>query len=197
MPLTTEERVELMRRARQAKADKKLAQAEEAEPVVEQAPPQKVKKSRKKNEIAPLPVPVQVIQESESEEEEVVEVPVPAPKKKATPNKFLKLPKIEPQRCCDEKVSHEQPLITDDKPQVINPNIVIPAKKQISKPRQVRASTPSRTLTITDPEPISKLIQDLEDVETKYRPKQVKQPPAPSAPIQITRKDPPLQLFDY
>lgn len=199
MVLTKEDRIELLARARLAKANKKLAETPvvNVEPPVEQPPTPKVKKSRKKNEIAPLPEPVQLIEEDESEDEEVVEAPTPAPKKKATPNKFLKVPKIEPPKCCDEIVSHEQPLITDERPQVIDRNVVIPSKKQISKPRQVRASTPSRTLTITDPAPISELIQDLEDVENRYRPKQVKQPPTPSAPIQITRKEPPLRLFDY
>ena len=202
MVLTKEQRLELLVKARAAKANKKLAQETpdvKIELPEEQPPTPKVKKTRSKKDAIPLPEPVQVIEEDESEEE-VVEAPTPAPKTskaKATPNKFSKLPKIDPPKCCDEKVCHEQPLITDERPQVVDKNIVIPAKKQISKPRQVRASTPSRTLTITDPAPISELIQDLEDVENRYRPKQVKQPPAPYAPIQITRKEPPLRLFDY
>ena len=193
MTLTTEERVEIMRRARQAKANKKLTE----EPVVNVEPPTpKVKKIRKKNEVAPLPEPVQLIEEDDEEEEEVVEVPIPAPKKKTTVNKFSKLPKIEPQKCCDEIVSHEQPLITDDKPQVVD-KIVIPSKNQITKPKKPRASAPVRTLDITEPAPITELINDLEEADMKYRPKQVKPPPTPSAPIKITYKDPPLQLFHY
>ena len=100
MPLTKEDRIELLARARQAKANKKLAETPtvNVEPPVEQPPTPKVKKTRKKNEIAPLPEPVQLIEEDD-EEEEVVEVPIPAPKKKTTVNKFLKLTKIEPQKC--------------------------------------------------------------------------------------------------
>ena len=202
MVLTKEDRIELLARARQAKANKKLAEtpAVVVEPPVEQPPPPKVKKSRKKNEIAPLPEPVHVIQEDDNdeEEEEVIEVPIPAPKKKATPNKFLKLPKIEPQKCCDEKVCHEQPLITDDKPQLVD-NIVIPAKKQITKPRQPRAS--SRTLDIlVEPKAIEEVMEEVKNNDMKYRPqqRQVQQPlPTPSAPISITYKDPPLRLFHY
>ena len=196
MVLTTDERVELMRRARQAKANKRLTEEPvvNIEPPVEQPPTPKVKKSRKKNEIAPLPVPVQLIEEDD-EEEEVVKVP--PPKKKISVSKFFKLPKIEPQKCCDEKVSHEEPLITDDEPQVVDKTIIIPSKKQIAKPRQPRASTPSRTLDITEPAPISELINELEKADIKYHSKQVKPPPTPSAPIKITYKDPPLQLFHY
>lgn len=203
MPLTTEERIELMKRARLAKANKKLADVPvvNVEPPVEQPPTPKVKKSRKKNEIAPLPEPVQIIQEDESEEEaevEVIEVPIPAPKKKAPPNKFLKLPKIEPQKCCDEKVSREEPLITDDKPQILDNNIVIPPKKEIKKPRQPRAS--SRTLDIVaEPKAIEEVMEEVKNNDMKYRAqqKQVQQPPTPSAPIQIIRREPALRLFDY
>ena len=203
MVLTKEDRIELLARARQAKANKKLAEtpAVVIEPPVEQPPPPKVKKSRKKNEIIALPEPVHVIQEDddEEEEEEVIEVPIPAPKKKATPNKFLKLPKIEPQKCCDEKVSCEEPLITDDKPQILDNNVVIPSKKQITKPRQPRAS--SRTLDIlAEPKAIEEVMEEVKNNDMKYRPqqRQVQQPPStPSAPISIIRQDPPLRLFHY
>lgn len=206
MPLTKEDRIELLARARQAKANKKLAQDEivvNVEPPVEQPPTPKVKKSRKKNEIAPLPEPVRLIEEDD-EEEEVIEVPIPVPKKKAVPNKFLKLPKIEPQKCCDEKVSREEPLITDDKPLIVDKNIVIPAKKQITKPRQPRASAPVRSLDIVEyPKEIDDVMEDIVNNDKKYRPQQQRQvqqvhaPSTPSAPIQIIRKDPPLKLFHY
>jgi hypothetical protein len=198
MPLSKEDRIELLARARQAKANKK--QALEQEPVVvnvempaEQPPTPKVKNTRKKNEIAPLPEPVKVILESESDSGESIEVPIP--KKKALPSKWLKLPKVEQQKYSDEKVSKEQYAIDDDKPQNVD-NIVVPAKKEVKKARAPRASAPSRTLTITaEPAPIKELFQDLEQTDMKYRPKQVKQ--APSAPISIKRQDPPLQLFHY
>ena len=194
MVLTTEQRVELLFRAREAKKAKKLASQQtdadvNVEPTVEQPPTPKVKNSRKKNEIAPLPVPVQVIQESESEEE-VIEVPLP--KKKTLPKKWLK--KAEPQKSYDEKVSKEEYVIDDDKPQKVD-NIVIPASKEIKKGRMPRASAPTRTLTLTEPTSIKELTEDLEKTEMKYRPKQVKQ--ASSAPIEIKRQDPPLQIFSY
>ena len=200
MVLTKEDRIELLVRARAAKASKKLAQPVEEEPAVEETPPPKVKKTRSKKEV-PLPEPVQVIQEDESEEEAEVEVPIPAPKKKITPNKFLKLPKIEPQKCCDERVSHEQPLITDETPQVVDKSIIIPSKKQLAKPRQPRASTPVRTLDIMEkPKEIEEVMEEVVNNDKKYRPpqqRQAQQPPTPSAPIKITRKEPALRLFDY
>jgi hypothetical protein len=201
MVLTKEDRIELLKKAREAKANKRAIKEEtedevivNVEPPVVQPETPKVKKTRKKNEIAPLPAPVYVVQESESEEE-VIEVPIPAPKKKSLPAKWLKKAP-EPQKCCDEKVCKEEPLI-DDKPQFVAETIVVPSKSTIKKPKAVRAST--RTLTIPpEPEPIAELIKDLEQSDMKYRPKQVRQSPAPpSAPIQIVRVEPSLRLFDY
>jgi hypothetical protein len=197
MVLTTEQRVELLFRAREAKKAKKLAsqQNEEqpivnVEPTVEQPPTPKVKSNRKKNEIAPLPVPVQVIQENESDtsEEEVIEVPIP--KKKTLPKKWLK--KTEPQKMYDEKVSKEEYVIDDDKPQKVD-NIVIPAGKEIKKGRVPRASAPTRTLTLTEPKAIEEVFEEVKNNDMKYRPKQVKA----SAPIQIKHFDKPLKLFNY
>ena len=197
MPLTTEERVELMKRAREAKANKKLAETPvvNVEQPVEQPPPPKVKKTRKKQE-AVLPEPVQLVIESESEED-VIEAPAPAPKKKALPAKWLKNPKTEPEKvCCDAKLTKEKPVI-DDAPQVVEEKIVIPSKTTLKKPRAPRASTPSRTLTLTEPPPITELIQELEQADKKYRPVQVRQVPPPSAPIQIKRVENAFKLFDY
>lgn len=201
MVLTKEDRIELLKKAREAKANKRAIKEEtedevivNVEPPVVQPETPKVKKTRKKNDIAPLPVPVQVVQESESEEE-AIEVPIPAPKKKSLPAKWLKKTP-EPQKCCDEKVCKEEPII-DDKPQVVEERIVIPSKSTIKKPKAPRAST--RTLTIPpEPEPITELIKDLEQADMKYRPKQVRQSSAPpSAPIIIKHQDPPLKLFQY
>lgn len=201
MVLTQEQRVELLAKARLAKANKKLADAPvvNVEPPVEQPPTPKVKKSRKKNEIAPLPEPVQVIQEDESEEE-VIEVPIPVPKKKSLPVKWLKNPKTEPEKvCCNEKLSKETPVI-DDVPQVVAETIVVPSKKEIKKPRQPRSSAPTRTLTIPpEPAPIEEFLEDMSNDAKKYRPPQKRQPSSapPSAPIQIVRAEPSLRLFDY
>ena len=195
MPLTTEERVELMKRAREAKANKKLAETPvvNVEQPVEQPPPPKIKKTRKKQEV-PLPEPAQVIQVSDEEEE--VEVPIPVPKKKALPTKWLKK-QSEPEKvCCDAKVSKEKYVI-DDEPQVVEEKIVIPSKATLKKPRAPRASTPSRTLTLTEPPPITELIQELEKADMKYRPVQVRQAPPSSAPIQIKRVENAFKLFDY
>lgn len=204
MVLTQEQRVELLARARAAKANKKLSQAEEATPVVnveppvEQPPTPKVKKSRKKQEIIPLPEPVQVIQESEEDEPEPEPepVPVPVPKKKALPKKWLK-PNTEPVKvCCEEKVSKEEPLITDEKPQIVK-HIVIPATKEVKKARVPRAST--RTLEIlAEPRPIEDIFEEVKNNDMKYRPqKKQAPPPTPSAPIQIIKTEGGLRLFDY
>lgn len=194
MVLTTEQRVELLAKARAAKANKKLAEVN-VDPPVEQPETPKVKKSRKKNEVVPLPEPVQVIQESDPEEE-VVAAPAPAPKKKALPVKWLKAAP-EPQKCCDEKVSKEK-FVIDDEPQVVEEHIVVPAKSAIKKPRAPRAST--RTLEIiTEPKPIEEVLEEVKNNDMKYRPPQKRQvsAPPPSAPISISYKDPPLQLFSY
>jgi hypothetical protein len=209
MVLTKEQRIELLAKARLAKANKKASIKEEPDeeqeetPVINVSMPEpepptpKVKKTRKKNEIAPLPVPVQVIQEPDDELDE----PLPIPKKKALPTKWLKNPKTEPERvCCNEKVSKEEYLIDDEKPQIIK-EIVIPAKKEIKKPRVPRSST--RTLDLVEPPPIEEFLQDMSNDAMKYRPPQRRQPTSlppvstPSAPINIVRSEIGLRLFDY
>ena len=180
-----------MKKARAAKANKK-AIIEEPEPIPEPEP-EPVKKTRQKKAevLLPLPVPVEVINEPEE--------PVVAPKKKALPNpKWLKNPKIEPEKCCDEKVSKEEPLITDDKPQVAAERIVVPSKSIIKKPKAIRASTQVRALDITEPEPIEVVLEDIKNNNTKYLPKVRQATPAPAAnPVSIKRLDEPLRLFSY
>jgi hypothetical protein len=204
MPLTKEQRVELLAKARLAKANKRIAIKEEhdedeEEPIVNvkvelptpEPEPPKVKKTRKKNEIAPLPTPVQVIQEPEDEPEE----PIIVPKKKAIPIKWLKTPKVEPEKvCCNERVSKEEYLI-DDEPQVVAEKIVIPSKSTLKKPKAPRAS--SKTLDLTEPTPIEDVLEDVRNNNNKYLPKIVKQAPTPSAPISIRYQEPPLRLFSY
>jgi hypothetical protein len=204
MVLSKEERVQLLAKARQAKASKRVAvkqevsevsEADEEEeqpvinvPIPEPEPePPKVKKTRKKQEVVPLPVPVEVIQ--------VEEEPLPVPKKKSLPVKWLKNPKQEVEKvCCDAKLTKEAPLI-EDKPQVVAESIVVPPQKEIKKVRKVRAS--SRTLEIVaEPTPIEEVLEEVKNNNTKYLPK-VKQTPPPSAPISIRHQDIPLRLFDY
>lgn len=201
MVLSKEERVALLAKAREAKAKKRVSvkeeETEDEEEVVinvpmpepEPEPPVPKKKTgRKPKEVVPLPVPVEVIQ--------VEEEPLPVPKRKALPAKWLKNPKTEPERvCCDAKLSKEKPVI-DDVPQVVAETIVVPSKKEIKKPRQPRASAPTRTLELTEPTPIEDVIEDLKKDNQKYLPK-IKQAPPPSAPISIIRSEPALRLFDY
>ena len=200
MVLTQDQRIELLARAREAKKAKQQASKEEAsvkvELPVEEPPtpkPKTAKASRKKNEIAPLPAPVQVIQESESEEE-VIEVPMP--KKRTVPNpKWLKNPKMEPEKvCCNEKLTKESPVI-DDKPEVVADKIVIPSKSTIKKPRVPRASTKTLELDVV-PKEIEEVFDDIKENNKKYLPKVRQATPAP-APISIRHHDPPLQIFSY
>lgn len=196
MPLTQEQRVELLAKARAAKANKKLAESAvvNVEPPVEQPETPKVKKSRKKQEV--IPEPVQPIPESDESEPEVVAAPAPAPapKKKGLPVKWLKAAP-EPQKCCDEKVSKEKPLI-DDEPQVIE-QVVVPSKKELKKPRAPRTST--RTLEIVaEPKAIEDVLDDVKNNDMKYRPPQKRHASVPpTAPIQIIKAPPSLNLFDY
>jgi hypothetical protein len=196
MVLTKEQRIELLSRAREAKAKKRLVEAEAepevvVEPPVEQPPTPKVKSNRKKQEVVPLPVPVPVVIE-----EPEVEEPLPVPKKKGLPAKWLKNPKTEPEKvCCDVKLTKEEPLMVDEKPQVVADKIVIPSKKELKKPRVPRAS--SRTLEIVaEPTPIEEVLEEVKNNNTKYLPK-VRQAQPQSAPISIIRTDAPLRLFDY
>ena len=196
MVLTTEQRVELLAKARAAKANKKLAESAAVivEPPVEQPETPKVKKSRKKQEVVPLPEPIQVIEESDESEPEP-EVVV-APKRKALPKKWLKAAP-EPQKCCDEKVSKEEPLITDEKPLIVE-QVVVPAKKEIKKARVPRAS--ARTLEIiAEPKAIEEVFDEVKNNDMKDRPVQKRHTsvPPPTAPIQIVKVEQGLRLFDY
>ena len=201
--LSKEERIALLAKARQAKANKRspaFIKDEETEddeetpvvnvPMPEPEPPTPKKKTgRKPKEVVPLPVPVEVIQ---------IEEPLPVPKKKAVPNpKWLKQ-KTEPEKvCCDKKLTKEEPLI-DEKPQVVAETIVVPPEKEIKKVRKVRASTPAKTLDLTEkPRDIVEVIEELQVDNTKYLPKIVRHAPPPSAPISIVRSEGGLRLFDY
>jgi hypothetical protein len=192
MPLTKEDRIELLKRAREAKANKKAIKEEETdneeEPVVnvptppEPEKPAKKKTGRKPKEIVPLPIPVEVVH---------IEEPV-EPVKKSLPIKWLKKGAETPKVCCN-KVSKEEYVIDDDKPQVFEEKIVVPPQKEIKKVRKVRASTPANTLDLTDkPRDIVEVINDLSQDNAKYLPK-IK--PPPSAPISIVNNK--IRLFDY
>lgn len=196
MVLTKEQRIELLARARQAKQEKTAKAKDTLPPQPEvvvkvelppaEPPTPKPKKTKKVSQPVPIPVPVQVIQESESEEEEVIEVPIPVPKKKALPKKWLKAQAEPVKVCCNEPLTKEEPLITDEKPlkkALIEKNIIIPDEKEMKKARKPRASaTAPRTLELT---PIEDVFEDIQNNDVKYRPK-VKLPPV--APPQMTIK---------
>ena len=189
--LSKEDRIELLKKAREAKANKKAIKEEETEdeePVVNVQPepekPAKKKTGRKPKAVVELPIPVEVVH---------IEEPVEPVKKNQLPIKWLKKG-AEPQKvCCNNKVSKEEYVIDDEKPQVIEDKIVVPPQKEIKKVRKVRASTPAKTLDLTDkPRDIVEVIEDLSQDNAKYLPK-VK--PAPSAPISIVNNK--IRLFDY
>jgi len=204
MVLSKEDRIALLAKAREAKAKKRVStkdeteadEAEEETPVInvpmpEPEPPVPKKKTgRKPKEVVELPVPVEVVQ--------IEEEPLPVPKKRVVPNpKWLKTPKTEPEKvCCDKKLTKEEPLI-EDKPQVVAEKIVIPPKKEIVKKRTPRASTPARTLELTEPAPIEEVLEDVRNNNQKYLPKVRQAPPPPSAPISIRHQDIPIRIFDY
>jgi hypothetical protein len=192
MPLTREDRIELLKRAREAKANKKAIKEEETEdeedPVVNVTIPEaepliKKKTGRKPKIVVELPIPVEVIQIEE-----------PVSKKKILPAKWLKQIKSKPETaCCNNEVTKEDYIIDDEKPQVIEEKIVVPPQKEIKKVRKVRASTPAKTLDLTEkPRDITDVIEELTEDNSKYIPKVVKQS---SAPISIVHQK--LRLFDY
>lgn len=202
MVLTKEQRIELLAKARAAKQTKNKKETPEPEVVVEPPPPEppapKPKKSNKKSTPQPqLPVPVQVIEESD-DEEEVIEVPIPAPKpKKKLPVRWLKKQEEPVKVCCDELLTKEEPLITDEKPNkvLVDKHIVIPPEKELKKPRKPRASaTAPRTLELT---PIEDVFEDIQNNDVKYRP--VPKIKAQPAPPEVVIKHNPLgfTLFDY
>jgi hypothetical protein len=199
MVLTKEERVELLAKARLAKANKRASMKEaetededehinvkvelpEPEPV---EPVPKKKTGRKPKEVAP--VPVEVVNEPKE--------PEPILKKKVVPNpKWLKNPKTEPEKvCCSEKVSKEEYLIDDEKPQLVAEKIVIPSKAVIKKPRLPRAST--KTLDLTPPRDIEEVLEDVKNNNQKYLQKIKQATPTPTAPISFIHEK--MRLFDY
>ena len=179
MVLTKEQRVELLARAREAKARKRL---------------------QNKGDEAPLPIS-EAEEDGEAEEAEEPEPepePVPAPKKKTLPIKWLKKPEPPVKVCCKEKLTKEAPVI-DDEPQVVADNIVIPPKSIIKKPKAVRAST--RTLELAEVKPIEEVFEEIKNNDEKYRPQrripQEQEQRIPQHPVRIIKQDPPLSLFNY
>jgi DNA repair exonuclease SbcCD nuclease subunit len=205
MTLTKEQRIELLAKARAAKQTKK----KEAEPPATPEPvvnvvlpdpePPTPKPKRTKKVAIPIPVPVQVIEESDEEEAVVEVVEVVKPKKKALPAKWLKKQEEPVKVCCEEKLTREEPLITDEKPikKILEKtNIVIPQEKELKKPRKARASVNTLELLV-EPKKIEEVMEDVVKNDVKYRPApKMKPQPAPQE-VFIKRVDPPLQLFSY
>jgi len=198
MVLTKEQRIELLAKARAAKQTKNKKDTPEV--VVEPPPPEPpAPKPKKPSKKVPIPVPVQVIEESDEEEPEpVIEEVVVAKPKKKLPVKWLKKPEEPVKVCCNEPLTKEEPLITDEKPNktLTEKHIAIPPEKELKKPRKPRASVRSLDL-VAEPKPIEEVFEEVKNNDVKYRPVQkIKAQPAPQ---EVIIKHHPLgfTLFDY
>jgi hypothetical protein len=196
MVLTKEQRIELLAKARAAKQAKNKKETPVV--VVEPPPPEPPTpkpKSNKKTAPIPLPVPVEVVEESDEE----VEEPVVVKPKKRLPTKWLKKQEEPAKVCCNEPLTKEEPLITDDKPEkkvLAEKNIVIPTEKELKKPRKPRASV--RTLEIVaEPTPIEAVLEEVKNNDVKYRPVPKTKQPAPVPEVVIKHNPLGFTLFDY
>lgn len=197
MVLTKEQRIELLAKARAAKQAKNKKETPVV--VVEPPPPEPPTpkpKSNKKTVPAPVPAPAPVIEESDEEE---VEEPVVVKPKKRLPTKWLKKQEEPAKVCCNEPLTKEEPLITDDKPEkkvLAEKNIVIPTEKELKKPRKPRASV--RTLEIVaEPTPIEAVLEEVKNNDVKYRPVPKTKQPAPVPEVVIKHNPLGFTLFDY
>lgn len=187
MPLSYEDRIELLKKAREAKKAKQMA-----------------------TKVIP---PSQSVNE-DSESSEDFEEPKTKTKTKIPNPKWLKVPEV-PKKVKDvEILSKEEYVIDDDKPVKPVKAKAVRAKKAVAKPpspepepepipepkkratRKVRE--PVRTLDIiAEPKPIEELMEEVVNNDVKYKPK----PRAKSVPksnsITITKSAIPFSLFDY
>lgn len=174
MPLTHEERLELLKNAREAKKAKRDAKITAPKPIPEPIP-----------EHVPEPIP------------EPIPEPVKPSVKKTTP-KWIK----KPDKCCkiikdDGVISKEEYLINDEEPEPATPIAEPPKPIKVVKPRKVKE--PVRTLDIKEPEPIEIVMEDLVNNDAKYK---IRERPQPKQPNQkeviITKTTRPVSLlFDY
>lgn len=183
MPLSYEDRIELLKKAREAKKAK-----QQASKVTPQQP---------------------INEDSESSED--FEEPKTIQKKTKIPNpKWLKVPEV-PKKVKDvEEVSKEEYVIDDDKP--VKPmrgrkviKSTTPTSVSESEPEPVikkraprKVKEPVRTLDIiAEPKAIEEVMEEVVNNDVKYKPK----PRAKSAPksnsITITKSVTPFSLFDY
>lgn len=190
MPLTYEDRIELLKKAREAKKAKMLA-----------------------SKSAPVSTPVNGDSESSGEDiEEVDNAPKKFPKVKAPNPKWLRVPEKPKRVQMDENVSKENYLIDDDTPVKAKS---VRAKKAVSKPpspepepepepipepkkRATRKPRePVKTLDIGDIRPIEEVMDEIVNNDEKYKPKPRAKSVPKSNPITITKSDVPFSLFDY
>ena len=176
MPLSYEQRVELLAKARAAKKEKQNA-----------------------SKPAPTPATPAVIDSDTSSEE--IEEPVKFPKSKIPNPKWLKNPEQQKKVKVEGKMTKEEHIIDDD------PEIKSLFSKQsasstpepgpvvkVKKPKKVKE--PVKTLDISEPEPIEKVMEDVVNNDTKYKPK-VKAPPKKAPQIVISKPTSGINLFDY
>lgn len=185
MPLTYEDRIELLKKAREAKKAKMLA-----------------------SKSAPVSTPVNGDSESSGEDiEEVDNAPTKFPKVKAPNPKWLRVPEKPKKVDMSEKVSKEDYVI-DDEPVKAK---AVRAKKAVAKPpspepepipepkkRATRkAKEPVKTLDISEPRAIEEVMEEVVNNDEKYKPKPRAKSVPKSNPITITKSDSPFSLFDY
>ena len=175
MPLSYEQRVELLAKAREAKKAKQLA-----------------------GKSAPTPaIPVVVDSDTSSEE---IEEPTKFPKSKIPNPKWLKNPETQKKVKVEGKMTKEEHIIDDDeikslfsKQSASSTPEAGPIVK-VKKPKKVKE--PVKTLDISEPEPIEKVMEDVVNNDTKYKPK-VKAPPKKAPQIVISKPTSGINLFDY
>ena len=177
MPLSYEQRVELLAKAREAKKAKQLA-----------------------GKSAPTPaIPVVVDSDTSSEE---IEEPTKFPKSKIPNPKWLKNPEQQKKVKVEGKITKESYVIDDD-PEIKSlfskqsasstpePKPVVKPKK----PKKVKEAVKTLDIVV-EPKEIEQVMQEVVANDTKYKPK-VKAPPKKPAPVVISRPVSSINLFDY
>ena len=178
MPLTYEQRVELLAKARAAKKEKQNA-----------------------SKPAPTPATPAVIDSDTSSEE--IEEPVKFPKSKIPNPKWLKNPEQQKKVKVEGKMTKEEHIIDDD-PEIKSlfskqsasstpePGPIV----KVKKPKKVKE--PVKTLDIVvEPKEIEQVMQEVVANDTKYKPKVKVPAPKKPAPVVISRPVSSINLFDY
>ena len=178
MPLSYEQRVELLAKAREAKKAKQLA-----------------------GKSAPTPaIPVVVDSDTSSEE---IEEPTKFPKSKIPNPKWLKNPETQKKVKVEGKMTKEEHIIDDDtevkslfsKQSASSTPELGPVVKP-TKPKKVKE--PVKTLDIVvEPKEIEQVMQEVVANDTKYKPKVKVPAPKKQQQIVISKPTSGINLFDY